>query len=165
MLLAIWLLLALGGCGSDDLTSSQPVDPAARESAPAQAVLDWWARLGERNPRTVLAGLAPAARQAFDEQGVEIALAEGLARWARASEPTVLYVERRDGRVTVYMQIETGDFLGERLLKRETILLALPVARDRDGWLIDSSAWLESQVDSYVAAAAAPPDRAHAVGP
>jgi hypothetical protein len=108
----------------------------------------------------VLAGLTPAARRRLDERRLRAAQAKGLARWARASVPTVLYLEREGGGVTVYLQIESGDLVGERVLKRGIILLALPLVRRSEGWLIASSAWLDGQLDGYIDRTGTAPDDA-----
>ena len=64
--------------------------------------------------------------------------------------PVVLYSERADDGVTVYMRIEEVDRVGdERLRRGSRMLLALPVRRQDGEWRVDDATWLRAEVEAF----------------
>jgi hypothetical protein len=155
--IVVLAVLVLAGCGPEgDLVQRRPAipdQPASEQlgSSPELTAIAWWDALRARDSEALLARLTPAARETVNLNHLGRALHGDLGRWAEASDPNVLYTERRPGHATVYMRIDGGGLVGSRIVKGGALMLALPF-ESRDGvWLIDNAAWLRGRSDAYVA--------------
>jgi hypothetical protein len=155
--LAVLALVFAVGCGPEgDLVQTRPEIPERASSAElgssaAASAVAWWDSLRARDSEALLAGLTPPARRTINLDNLTKALHGDLGRWARASQPNILYTEHSPGHATVYMRIDGGGMVGSRLVKGGALMLALPFVSQGGEWLIDNAAWLRGRADSYVA--------------
>jgi hypothetical protein len=155
--IVVLTVLALAGCGPEgDLVQRRPAipdQPVSEElgSSPALTAIAWWDALQAHDSEALLAPLTPAARETVSLDHLGRALHGDLGDWAEATDPNVLYTERRPGHATVYMRIDGGGLVGSRLVKGGALMLALPLESRGGVWLIDNAAWLRGRSDAYVA--------------
>ncbi len=147
------LLLGFGlgaaGCTTEDADPSAALQPTpgAASHAPARAVADWFGAMGRGDAGAVSAGFTPTARTRIEARELRAAVSGDLGRYARAAGLEVLYQERAGDRINVFFTIETGELVGDTLIKSSSAqMVALPLVRGNGRWLIDNSAWLESEI-------------------
>jgi hypothetical protein len=158
--LAVLGLLALAGvpgCGADPQPVEHRVDvepgrlEAASRSSPKHSVLAWWSTLQARDVDAANGLLTPAARRLVDPAETRFVLSGDFGDWLEATAATVLYTERDRGSATVFMRMDSGEWIGSLHVTRESTKLALPVVHREGRWLIDNSAWLRVQTAAYAA--------------
>jgi hypothetical protein len=149
--LGVCASLLTTACGDSPPTeTSQGGDGGALSPAELAAV-QWYRAIGDRDAAAVIDGLSESARRPLDADRARRQIDGSLGRWAGQTVATVLYSERRSGTTTVFMRIDGGQRVGEALVKRETLMLALPVVFDDGRRLVHDSAWLRFQVDAHQA--------------
>jgi hypothetical protein len=149
--------LALAGCGSaTEVADIKPVVPDVEAqpqlgATPAQAALSWWGALRKKDAEAVVARLTPAARRQVDLETLRKTLHDNFGMFTERTVATVLYSQRQQGAVKVYLRLDGGQLLGSRVIKQGTTMLALPLV-ERDGtWLIENAAWLRQQSENFAA--------------
>lgn len=147
------LLLACGlgaaGCTTENAEPSAALQPTpgAASRAPARAVADWFAAMSRGDAGAVSAGFTRSAHARIEPRELRAAVSGDLGRYARAAGLEVLYQERAGDRINVFFTIETGELSGDTLIKSSSAqMVALPLVRGKGRWLIDNSAWLESEI-------------------
>jgi hypothetical protein len=151
--LAVCAFLLPTACG-DSARPENSRGEDGRALSPAElAAVQWYRAIGDRDPAAVIDGLSDSARRPLDTDLAGRQIDGSLGRWAAQTVATVLYSERRRGTTTVFMRIDGSQPLGEALIKRGTLMLALPVVVDDGRRLVDDSAWLRVQVDAHEAVA------------